>query len=821
MMSKLKDRPINCQSLAKISGLGLFVGYLCLILVCDSASAQRQSDSGNQSGNRPDRRQVTQTDLQINRATAGQARYEDGTFIVPISVEISNSGRGTTVAIVAQANYYTPGQRPVSAWIMNHDKASSLVGLATGGRGTLTGELRISDRRAELSGQKLIISIQLDPSNAIADSNRRNNVSAPFEVVLPNTANSRRPNRPDRLPQRPNQLPVVPPLTSGTPQGPTGNGLGTGAMGGVSNGEGNNHPAAGSGQSGPQGLVSNKVLADVYRANDGGAYYVHQLENKVYMFGEHPGLGYAVVFEGSLNGQKIDGHYWDVPKGKRANRGSLQLEIQNSGNRLVVRQATGGFGISVLEPYAIQNHQLPRADRKPGFYTTKADDLDGAWRAGSSHLYIREVDGKVIGWLESQFTNGNKPTNAMVLIGSRTTATQVVFKQITVPKGVNKGSNQSTFIVNDAFHIRQLGGSTFVKDVLDFDKFGDEIFKAFKNGCVGFGYAIAHEGVIVKSGGWGNRLLSMDGGPLPFDANTQKCTQSTSKTITAAAVMHLLHSKGLSVDTKIVDYLPNYWEKGPMTEHLTFAHLLRHRSGLSDFGDPDEYANLRKTIKTGPSNMNWISPQFEYRNSNYALFRIIIPYLDKPGDMHNFESNGLRGDSINERCSTRYFHYVRDNVLIPAGVSNVQANYTSPNRAYSYNYVNQNVAGYPQQSGQLYEMGAGSWVMSANDYVKFLAGLENGKILPKEQVAEMKSKGLGLYTISSSIGTAYMHGGSIGGNNSDSYGHGRGARAHSMMFPNNVQLFITINSANNLGPAETSSARAAALRDAFNAAFHD
>jgi hypothetical protein len=89
-------------------------------------------------------------------------------------------------------------------------------------------------------------------------------------------------------------------------------------------------------------------------------------------------------------------------------------------------------------------------------------------------------------------------------------------------------------------------------------------------------------------------------------------------------------------------------------------------------------------------------------------------------------------------------------------------------------------------------------------------------IISMNIVDEMKIKRLGLYGINSNLGLAYYYGGSIGGNEGDSYGSGRGARAQSMIFPNRVQVFITINSANNFDPAESSGARRDALRDAFD-----
>ncbi len=301
--------------------------------------------------------------------------------------------------------------------------------------------------------------------------------------------------------------------------------------------------------------------------------------------------------------------------------------------------------------------------------------------------------------------------------------------------------------------MRRLGGLVWVRDALDVEKFGEEIKKRFNGKCVGFGYAIAHEGEVVETGGGGDRLLAVDGGALPFNEDTQKDTQSTAKTITAVAVMHLLEAKGISVDDRIIDWLPKKWKKGAMTESLTFKNLLTHKSGLVGYGDPDEYESLKKTIETGPVNMNWAWPSYEYQNCNFAMFRIIIPYLEKKNEMLNFEDNGLSGATLNERCSERYIKYVRDHVLLPAGLGNPQPIYTSNNVAYSYNFEKQNIAGYPQQANQRWETGAGSWIVSARDYVKFLSSLENGEIIPKNRVLEMKSNGLGIFVTSSAIGT--------------------------------------------------------------------
>ncbi len=512
-------------------------------------------------------------------------------------------------------------------------------------------------------------------------------------------------------------------------------------------------PAAGGA---PSDLAGNQVLANILRGSDGSAWYLRKEQSKVTMFGEHPGKKYATVFEGTLNGQLINGQYWDCPKGTRTLRGQLQLQVQNNGDTLRVNHQTGGLDIVELNAYAIDNDQLPRADRAPGFSSTSVSDLDGAWRNGGVHLYLREVDGRIVGWMEKSFQRGQKPELARVAFGTRQNDGRVSFQLISLPKGHATGSVNETYLLDDAFHLRRLGGATLVRDSVDIARMAEEIDKRFKNRCVGFGYAIAQEGAVVKTGGGGRRFLPMDGFDMAFDADTQKDTQSTAKTITAVAVLHLLNAKGMDVDDRIVSWLPKTWKKGAGVESLTFKHLLTHKSGLVGNGDPDEYENLKKTIETGPVNMNWIVPAFDYQNCNFALFRLLIPYLENRSEMHNFEDNGLSGATINERCSDRYIEYVRDHVLLPSGLENPQPTYTSSNIAYSYNFQNQNVAGYPQQANQRYEGGAGGWVVSARDYVKFLAALDNGVLLATSQVAQMKSERLGIFATGSAIGNVLL-----------------------------------------------------------------
>jgi hypothetical protein len=297
---------------------------------------------------------------------------------------------------------------------------------------------------------------------------------------------------------------------------------------------------------------------------------------------------------------------------RRALQGTVRFRVEDDGERLVVTDVEGGLGLKSLNSFSIPVLQLPPAIRPPGFYATSAGDLDGAWRSSQSSLYVREVGENVVGWEEMHFGLGQQPTFARVILANRNDAnsTQVAARYIDLPKGAGLQDIDGTVIVDDAFHIRRLGGDKWYRDVFNVNQLAAEIESRFQDKCVGYGYSIAHEGQIVKGGGGGCRLLASDGGPLPFTEDTQKDTQSTAKTITAVAALHVMEAHGLDVDDFIEPYLPHYWPKGPGVEFLTFGHLLSHRSGLSDIGDADEYDNLKQTIATGSPGQNWILPEY-------------------------------------------------------------------------------------------------------------------------------------------------------------------------------------------------------------------
>ncbi len=89
-------------------------------------------------------------------------------------------------------------------------------------------------------------------------------------------------------------------------------------------------------------------LTGMWNCDDGGKYYIRQLGNEIWWYGEaNPdSSGWSNVMHGTISGNTINGKWADVPKGATQSDGTINLNIE-SNNRLNVIQKTGGFAGSV------------------------------------------------------------------------------------------------------------------------------------------------------------------------------------------------------------------------------------------------------------------------------------------------------------------------------------------------------------------------------------------------------------------------------------------------------------------------------------------
>ncbi|MCE5194422.1 MAG: hypothetical protein LLF28_03045 [Nitrospiraceae bacterium] len=86
-------------------------------------------------------------------------------------------------------------------------------------------------------------------------------------------------------------------------------------------------------------------ITGTWQGNDGGQYYIRQLGNTIWWYGENSpnSPSWSNVSHGSISGNMLNLQWADVPKGRMMNSGTLLLELINEG-KIVAKQKTGGFG---------------------------------------------------------------------------------------------------------------------------------------------------------------------------------------------------------------------------------------------------------------------------------------------------------------------------------------------------------------------------------------------------------------------------------------------------------------------------------------------
>ena len=88
-------------------------------------------------------------------------------------------------------------------------------------------------------------------------------------------------------------------------------------------------------------------LTGAWESDSGGFYYLRQLQNEVWWYGEASATepGWSHVAHGTLKGNVLKLKWADVPKGSIMGSGILTLKLTADG-KLVAKEKTGGFGDS-------------------------------------------------------------------------------------------------------------------------------------------------------------------------------------------------------------------------------------------------------------------------------------------------------------------------------------------------------------------------------------------------------------------------------------------------------------------------------------------
>ncbi len=534
-----------------------------------------------------------------------------------------------------------------------------------------------------------------------------------------------------------------------------------------------------------------REVKSIYRGDDGGVLYLRTMGDTVYGFGEHPGKKYAYVLAGSRAGDRINAKFWDVPKGTRTEYGAIELQISQSGARLV-RKSASKIGIDVWQEISPNGISWP-AMQAAGFQKTGVVDLDGVFvdETAARH-YVRELNGDIVWVAEPAAQPGERPAWVSVFVGKRAPTNRVSGNFADVPKGLaaNKGAFGAAAIGDQRrLALQQTGasrGHTLEPEyAIDWDRFGYLIRKALDGKAIGYSYAIGRDGALIRTGAGGLRRMPQDG-RAPFTVNTQSQAASTSKTVTAVALVKALNDRRLSVDSRVAPFLPSCLKQGPGVNTLTFRELLDHTSGLSEPSSckDDPYGCLKKMIADGRTRPR----EYNYNNSGYGLMRLLTPLVAVPqqanGQFKLFKCEDDHGQ-LNGDISEMFVKYLFDNVLKPAHAS--ASYYPSGDFALVYDFANPEEKGVPPRTDFSRHAGAGYLAISAINYVKFLGALDHGDIIPKSLVKSMYGGNLGFdFPYDGVAGKYYTKNGGCPSSH---------CGAQSMVYPGGVQAYVMVNSA--------------------------
>ncbi|WP_340114203.1 serine hydrolase [Maribellus mangrovi] len=148
---------------------------------------------------------------------------------------------------------------------------------------------------------------------------------------------------------------------------------------------------------------------------------------------------------------------------------------------------------------------------------------------------------------------------------------------------------------------------------------------------------IAKDGQVLSSKGYGKSSYQFDVENTP---QTKFRIGSLTKGFTAVCIMQLVEHNKLSLDDKLIKFIPDY----PRGDDITIKHLLTCTSGIPNHTEFEDFDNNRRvfhftiseTIETFKSKKLKFNPgeKFKYSNSNYILLGLIIeqisnmPYAD-------------------------------------------------------------------------------------------------------------------------------------------------------------------------------------------------
>ena len=550
----------------------------------------------------------------------------------------------------------------------------------------------------------------------------------------------------------------------------------------------------------------------IYRGDDGSLVSFRQVGTTVYGFAENVQHRTATVLVGKLNGSRIEGDWYDVPKGNRENTGEFTFDVSR---RTIQRSGGDSFGPNRMTVTSLDSIAWP-GPLSAGYQGTSGKNLDGLYLGDDgARWYVRQIGSTFVAVAEREAQLGVRPDYTSVWVGKKS-GSLITGTFADVAKGVSAKTGVLTMGTGIFRVLGVIDAAKRTKKLRpqyswDLDGFAQTIESRLGGGkVVGYSYAIALNGQIVRKGAGGYRTHGVDG-YRKFTVDTQSSTASTVKTISAAIMLHVLHKRGIPVTAKVDPYLPACWKRGPRIGELTFRHLLTHTSELEKAAgkigvscNDDPWKCLARVIelgRTGPKGR-------VYNNYNFALLRILAPFVHAPENFRaTVKARSCTKDAaaLNYAFSNVFQTYAMNVFFKPAGIEDGFGKL--PDHAYLYETLDPNEKGVPA-AGAMEKVGAG-YMAVLGPAVRSFPGGAGGRDVRHVGARHHEGRADGV-----------RPGGSFKGNLGWYYGKNGGCpsgacAAQAAIFPNGVQAYVLVNSST----AKVGSSLSQVLLDGYRAAL--
>ncbi|GAA0453738.1 serine hydrolase domain-containing protein [Alkalibacillus silvisoli] len=191
----------------------------------------------------------------------------------------------------------------------------------------------------------------------------------------------------------------------------------------------------------------------------------------------------------------------------------------------------------------------------------------------------------------------------------------------------------------------------------------------------GAAIGVKKDGEVIYERGFGKRNVEEK---LEVNEDTIFGIASITKSFTGVAIMQLQERGELSVEDKVVTYLPELnLSNKKHTEQVTIHHLLTHTAGLPPL--PTLYHAMRRTMENDSSvsleQMERVKSHESietYDELMSFIGQLDLELLGKPGEEFSYsnDSYALLGAIIERVSGVSYDVYVTENILKPVGMVN-------------------------------------------------------------------------------------------------------------------------------------------------------